>query len=48
MRPAKRKSEVLPASKASKVKNADDEPLLKATTAKNVKLPIKDSKSKKV
>jgi hypothetical protein len=47
MRPAKRKTEVLPASKASKVKKADDEPLIKASKAKNEKLPMKVSKAKK-
>ena len=44
MRPAKRKTEVIPASKVSKVKKADDEPLLKASKAKNEKLPIKAKK----
>ena len=44
MRPAKRKPEVIPASKVSKVKKADDEPLLKASKAKNEKLPIKAKK----
>ena len=46
MRPAKRKTEVLPASKASKVKKDDDEPLIKASKAKNEKLPMKVSKAK--
>jgi hypothetical protein len=44
MRPAKRKTEVIPASKVSKVKKADEEPLLKASKATNGKLPIKAKK----
>ena len=46
MRPVKRKNEVLPASKVSKVKKADDEPPIKASKAKPDKLPAKAFKAK--